>query len=59
MFRVLRPDWIFFRKIIRPLPWILLAIALCINVFGYGNVKIEANGEKCTVSTGPTWQGKA
>jgi len=49
----------FLRRIIRPLPWILLAIALCINIFGYGTVKIEAVGENCTVSTGPTWQGKA
>jgi len=58
MFRVLRPDWIFLRKI-NPLPWILLALTLCINIFGYGNLKIEANGEKCTDSTGPTWKGKA
>lgn len=57
--RVLRLDWTFLRKIIRPLTWILLAVALCIIIFGYGKVKIEANGEKCMVSAGPTWQGKA
>lgn len=42
----------FLRKIIRRLPWILLAIDVCINIFGYGAMKIEVNGEKCTISTG-------